>query len=53
METTIRYWVNIGIMEIKMETTIAYWVNIGIMENKMETTISGLQFKGVVPLQRV
>ena len=32
METTIKYWGNIGIMEKKMETTIEYWSNIGITD---------------------
>ena len=34
METTIVYWVYIGILEGEMETTIVYWGGIGMMERK-------------------
>ena len=36
METTLAYWVEIGILEKKMETTIVYWVYVGIREKKLE-----------------
>ena len=39
METTIVYWVYIGVMEKKMESTIVCCGYIGRVEKKTETTI--------------
>ena len=43
METTIVYWVCIGIMEKKMEATIVFWCYIG----NMALCFSGLQLRNL------